>query len=37
MDSISDNMATLVKIGKYGDINITDASTMGYYENKFMS
>ena len=31
LDGISDNIAYLVQIGKYGVINATDTSTMGYY------
>ena len=34
---ISDNLASLVQSIKYGDINKTDTSTMGYYVIKFFS
>ena len=30
-------MAVLVQIGKYGDINTTDTTTMGYYVLNFWS
>ena len=33
---ISDSMASLVQSSKYGAINTTDASTMGYYVIKFV-
>ena len=31
LESISDNMASLVELGKYGAINTTDTSTNGFY------
>ena len=31
LDSISDNMASLVESGKYGAINTTDTLTNGFY------
>ena len=31
LDGISDNVASLVVSGKYGDINTTDTSTNGFY------
>ena len=37
LDEISDNMAVLVQTGKYGAINITDTTTMGYYVIKLIS
>ena len=37
LDGISDNMASLFQSGKYGVINTTDTSTMGYYVIKFFS
>ena len=37
IDGISDNMASLVKSGKYGAINIDDTQTIGYYFIKFIS
>ena len=37
IDGISDNMAYLVQIGKYGDINVEDPKTMGYYVIKYLS
>ena len=37
LDGISDNMASLVKSGKYGAINTTDTSTNGFYVIMFTS
>ena len=37
IDGISDNMASLVKSGKYGAINTTDTSTNGFYVIMFTS
>ena len=37
LDKISDNMASLVESGKYGDINTTDTSTNGFYVIVFTS
>ena len=37
LDEISDNMASLVKLGKYGDINAADITTMGYYVIKYLA
>ena len=37
LDGISDNMASLVKPGKYGSINTTDTSTNGFYVIIFTS
>ena len=34
---ISDNMAYLVQLGKYGAINSADPITMGYYVLKYIS
>ena len=34
---ISDNMSSLVQYGKYGSMNTTNTSTMGYYVIKFVS
>ena len=31
LDTISDNMASLVESGKYGALNTTDTSTNGFY------
>ena len=31
LDGISENTASLVQFGKYGDINAEDPTTMGYY------
>ena len=36
LDGISIDMAILVQTGKYGDINTTDITTMGYYVIKFL-
>ena len=37
LDGISGNMAALVETGKYGAINKTDTTKMGYYVIKFLS
>ena len=37
IDGISDNMASLVKSGKYGAINTIDTSTNGFYVIMFTS
>ena len=37
LDGISDNMASLVELGKYGAINKTDTSTNGFYVIMFTS
>ena len=37
LDVISDNMAALVQTGKYGAINKTYTTAMGYYVIKFIS
>ena len=37
LDGISDNMAELAKTEKYGAINTTDNSNIGYYVVNFMS
>ena len=37
LDGISDNMASLVESGNYGDINTTDTSTNGFYVIMFTS
>ena len=37
LDGISDNMAPLIQSGKYGTMNTTDTSTMGYYVINFVS
>ena len=37
LDGISDNMASLIKSGKFGNMNKKDTSTMGYYVIKFFS
>ena len=34
---IGDNMASLVQLGRYGAINITDPTKMGYYVIKYLS
>ena len=31
LDGISENMASLVQLGKYGTISAADPTTMGYY------
>ena len=37
IDGISDYMSSLVKTGKYGALNKTGTTTMGYYVIKFIS
>ena len=37
LDRISDNLYALVQTGKYGDINTTNLTTVGYYVIRFMS
>ena len=37
LDGVSDDMASLVKSGKYGAINTTDTSTNGFYVIMFTS
>ena len=37
LDGISENMDSLVQPDKYGAINTTEKSTMGYYVIKFVS
>ena len=37
LDGISDNMASLVQLGKYGNINAADTTTMGYHVIKYLS
>ena len=37
LDGISDNMASLVESGKYGPINTTDTTTIGFYFIMFLS
>ena len=37
LDGISENMASLVQLGKYSDINAADPTTMGYYVIKYLS
>ena len=37
LDSISNDMAELLQTGKYGIIDTTEKTTMGYYVIKFMS
>ena len=36
LDDISDNMKSLVYSGKYGSINTSDPTTMGYYMMKYV-
>ena len=36
LDGISDNMASLVKSGKYRAMETTDKPTIGYYVIKFV-
>ena len=36
LDGISENMASLVHLGKYGAINTADPITMGYYVIKYL-
>ena len=37
LDGISDNMSSLLQLGKYGDINSEDTTTIGYYVIKYLS
>ena len=37
IDGISDNMASQVQLGKYGDINAADPTKMRYYVIKYIS
>ena len=37
LDGVSENMASLAELGKYGAINITDTSTNGFYVIMFTS
>ena len=37
LDGISDNMASIVQLGKYGAINAADLTTMVYYVIKYLS
>ena len=37
LDGISANMASLVQLGKYGAINASDTTKMGYYVIKYLS
>ena len=37
LDVISDNMEYLVQLGKYGAINASDPTTMGYYVIYYLS
>ena len=37
IDGISENMASLVQLYKYGDINAAGPTTMGYYMIKYLS
>ena len=37
LDDISDNMASLVQLGKYGATNAADTTTIGYYVIKYLS
>ena len=37
IDGISDNMAPLAQLGKYGAINAVDPTTMIYYVIKYLS
>ena len=37
LDVISENMSSFIKRSKYGAINTTDTSKMGYYVINFMS
>ena len=34
---ISENMASLIQLGKHGAINAADTNTMGYYVVKYLS
>ena len=37
IDGISDSIASLAQLGKYGAINAADPTTMGYYVIKYLS
>ena len=37
LDGISDNMSSLLKLGRYGAINAADSTTMVYYVIKCLS
>ena len=37
IDDISDNLVSLVQLGKYGAINASDPTTMGYYVINYLS
>ena len=37
LDVISDNMASLVQLGKYGATNASDQKSMGYYVTRYLS
>ena len=37
LDGTGDNMASLVKLGKYDPINVADPTKMGYYVIKHLS
>ena len=37
IDGISDNMASILQLGKYGAMNASDPTTMGYYVIKYLS
>ena len=37
IDDISDNLVSLVQLGKYGAINASDPNTMGYYVINYLS
>ena len=37
LDGTSYNMASILQVGKYGAINSSDTTTMGYYVVKYLS
>ena len=37
LDGISDNMASIVQLGKYGAINVADPTSVEYYVIKYLS
>ena len=37
LDGISDNISSLLQIGKYGDTNAAYPNTVGYYVIKYIS
>ena len=37
VNGINDNMVSLARLGKYGDINASDTTTMGYYVINYLS